>query len=191
MVLAATPAGACVTSADMAEGVVATFDNGLELVLRRASEDEVHVDEVLAPGEMPYRTVRRLGFWETEAYDLDPQGHPVRETGIEWLYEDVDALPPIQQDLVWSGWSTAVVGGMVRRSDNLLVSVKFMVSVTVGDCIYDALVVQTLIDQATEMPLIRRELFLPGLGAALPWIRAGEDEARTEITLMGLEPVGR
>jgi hypothetical protein len=79
---------------------------------------------------------------------------------------------------------------MVRRSDNLLVSVKNANSVEVGDCSYEALQVLTLVDQATEAPLILRHLFLTELGVALPWTRDGEDEPQTEVRLVGLEVEG-
>jgi hypothetical protein len=101
MGLAATPAGAaCVDGMDLERGLLARFDGGLVLRLGLTEDGSVFVeDELGSPGES-YRTVLRHGFWPVEAYGFRSDGGPDLETGIAWLYEDVEALPAPEEGLV-------------------------------------------------------------------------------------------
>jgi hypothetical protein len=189
--LAATPAAAdCVNGMDLETGVLARFDDGRVLRLGLTEEGAVFTEDGLDSPAGPYRTVLRHGFWPLESYGLRSDGRPDPLDALEWLYDDRVPLPALEEGMVWSGWRTPVMAGQVRRSDNILVSVKWPRSLEVEGCSYNALAVLTLVDRATEGPEILWSLYLPDLGVALPWRWAEEGGPVEEVTLLGLSVEG-
>lgn len=165
----ASPAFAqCLTSADLARGVVVGFQSGDRTFMRMMEDGYLQIDETYADGSPTIRFRAHRGIYFTEEYELGANGQPAPGSRLVIEFPVNPAkLPEPAPGAGWTGQTTNVFEDGYRRAETTTFTYTAAPSITLSGCTYDAVNADLRYDWGTEGGLTLRYVYLPALQTAI------------------------
>ena len=164
----------CPTAADMAQGIMVTFDNGDTTILRALGDEMIEVEEHYGQGVENYRYEARFGLFSVHEVALSPGGQPLPDSATNFTYPDgVTAFPaPDPAAPGWQGMRQVQEMGAQVVPQSYQFGFRPSSPLVIGACSYDAVAVGIRLGAGEADQKDQFSYFLPALGAGfiVTWV---------------------
>lgn len=162
---------ACLTAADLDQGVVFTFDNGDNTVVRALGAGIVEVTESYAGSPTGIRFENYIGPYTLKAEELGVNGVPRPDAWTIIRYDaDLTSLPvPTADTPKWTGTAAYEEFGATPTRESLTYEFKAGEQVNVSGCSYDVILVAGTFERGEPDPWSYQQFsyYFPVLGTSV------------------------